>query len=115
MFNEGEFHKHPENARKEVEAVIEIMKPPSPTIYSADQYPLRHIFQSAWQRVAKVFAFYSLLSPCIASKTNRGAEYRRLRDLSLVSRLNFEIRTLLIVWQAHSDGSSEQWKGTSWA
>ncbi|KAL9063904.1 MAG: hypothetical protein Q9161_009202 [Pseudevernia consocians] len=53
VFDDGELNEHPDNARKEVEALTELMKSPNPIIYSAEQYPLRYVFQSIWQRVAK--------------------------------------------------------------
>ena len=54
VFDDGELNEHPENARKEVEALTELMKSPHPVVYSAEQYPLRHVFQSVWQRIVKV-------------------------------------------------------------
>ena len=54
VFDDGELKEHPENARKEIEALTELMKSPNPIIYSAEQYPLRYVFQSVWQRIRKV-------------------------------------------------------------
>ena len=62
VFDDGELNEHPENARKEIEALTELMKSPDPIIYSAEQYPLRHVFQSVWQRIKKVI--FALHTPC---------------------------------------------------
>ena len=46
---------------KEIEALTELMESPNPIMYSAEQYPLRHVFQSVWQRIKKVSWRYILL------------------------------------------------------
>ena len=53
VFDDGELNEHLEKARNEIEALTEIMKSPDPITYSAEQYPLRHVFQSVWQRIKK--------------------------------------------------------------
>ena len=67
VFDDGELNEHPENARKEVQVLTKLMKSPNPMIYSAEQYPLRHVFQSVWQRIKKVIFRYILLSQYILS------------------------------------------------
>ena len=62
VFDDGELNEHPENARKEIQALTELMKSPHPIVYSAEQYPLRSVFQSVWQRIKKVPSRYTLLS-----------------------------------------------------
>ena len=58
VFDDGELNEHPENARKEVQVLTKLMKSSNPIIYSAEQYPLRHVFQSVWQRIKKVIFRY---------------------------------------------------------
>ena len=54
-FDEGALNEDPENARKEVEALVTLMKGgPSLFLYRAEEYPLRYVFQSVWHRIAKV-------------------------------------------------------------
>ena len=67
VFDDGDLNEHPENARKEVQVLTKLMKTSNPIMYSAEQYPLRHIFQSVWQRIKEVIIRYILLSPCILS------------------------------------------------
>lgn len=67
VFDDGELNEHPENARKEVQMLTKLMKSSNPIMYSAEQYPLRHVFQSVWQRIKKVIFRYLLLSQYILS------------------------------------------------
>ena len=82
VFDDGELNEDPENARKEIEALAELMKSPNPIMYSAEQYPLRHVFQSVWQRIKKVISRYILLSqPILSPGENFGADIGDLEVL----------------------------------
>ena len=54
MFDDGELNEDPENARKEVEALVTLMKGSNHSVYTAKEYPLRYVFQSVWQRITQV-------------------------------------------------------------
>jgi len=44
----------PENAKKEVAALVTLMNGTQLFLYRAQEHPLRYVFQSVWQRIAKV-------------------------------------------------------------
>ena len=48
VFNDGDLRENPESARREVEALTELMKSPKPIIYFAVHHPLRYAYQSIW-------------------------------------------------------------------
>lgn len=54
VFDDGELNEDPENARKEVEALVTLMKGSNHSVYTAKEYPLRYVFQSVWQRITQV-------------------------------------------------------------
>ena len=64
MFDDGVLNEDPRLAREEVDSHMAIMLSPNPPIYSASEHPLRYVFQSVWQRIAKVRSFI-LLTPSI--------------------------------------------------
>ena len=54
MFDEGELNEDPDRARKEVKALVDLMKGSNLFLYSAETHPLSYVFQSIWQRIVKV-------------------------------------------------------------
>lgn len=60
-FDDGELGMNPENARKEVKAMVELMKElmksPNSVIYSAASNPLRYVYQTVCQRLFKVCTY----------------------------------------------------------
>ena len=60
-FDDGDLGLDPENARKEVQAMIELqkelMKSPDSVIYSAASHPLRYVYQTVCQRLFKVCTY----------------------------------------------------------
>ena len=72
------------------------MKSPNPITYSAEQYPLRHVFQSVWERLKKVISRkYSVMELCCSPNENYVADIGESRDPPLIGRLDAEIRALL--------------------
>ena len=66
-----------------MEASLELMKSPNPILYTAEKNPLRHVFQSVWQRIVEVISPYLFLSLRNAPK-DRDADIGVLRGLPLV-------------------------------
>lgn len=60
-FDDGELRSNPDNARKEVQAMIELMeeliKSPNAVIHSAASNPLRYVYQTVCQRLFKVCTY----------------------------------------------------------
>ncbi|KAK2752859.1 hypothetical protein FQN54_008012 [Arachnomyces sp. PD_36] len=53
LFDDGELNEDPEKARNEVDALLTLMNGANLSLYSAEEHPLRYVFQSVWQRIVK--------------------------------------------------------------
>ena len=71
---------HSESASEELEALMDIMKSPDPVNYTVEQYPIRYIYQSVWDRIRKVFLPYLFLSLYLLLK-DRGAHISILESI----------------------------------
>ncbi|CAF9918843.1 hypothetical protein IMSHALPRED_004435 [Imshaugia aleurites] len=64
QFDDGDLSTNPENAREEIEAMIELqkelVKSPDSVVHSAAHHPLRYVYQTVGQRIFKVCALHCL-------------------------------------------------------